>query len=66
MKASFYDVSINHNIVVLACERGHLDIVKLLIEKGADVNKEGSNGWIALQHGNNIVNLNERVSMTFS
>ena len=61
MKESFYDVCVNHNIVVLACKSGHLDIVKFLIENGADVNKEGSNGWIALQHGNNIVNLNERV-----
>ena len=61
MKECFYDVCVNHNIAVLACERGHLDIVKFLIENGADVNKEGSNGWIALQHGNNIVNLNERV-----
>ena len=61
MKECFYDVCVNHNIVVLACERGHLDIVKFLIENGADVNKEGNNGWIALQHGNNIVNLNERV-----
>ena len=60
MKESFYDVCVNHNIVVLACERGHLDIVKLLIEKGADVNKEGRNGWTALQHGNNMDYLNER------
>ena len=60
MKECFYDVCVNHNIVVLAYERGHLDIVKLLIEKGADVNKEGRNGWTALQLGNNIVYLNER------
>ena len=59
MKECFYDVCVNHNIVVLACERGHLDIVKFLIENGAEVNKEGSSGWIALQHGNNIDYLNE-------
>ena len=54
-------VCVNHNIVILASEGGHLDIVKLLIEKGADVNKEGNNGWTALTYGNNIDYLNERV-----
>ena len=60
MKECFYDVCVNHNIAVLACGEGHLDIVKLVIENGADVNKEGSNGWTALQLGNNIDYFNER------
>ena len=41
-------VCVNHNIFILASEGGHLDIVKLLIEKGADVNKEDRYGSTAL------------------
>ena len=61
MKESFYDVSLNHNIVILACWKGNLDVVKFLIKNGADVNKDSRNGLTALTEGNNIDYLNERL-----
>ena len=60
MKECFYDVSVNHNIFILASNIGYLSNVKLLIENGADVNKESSDGSTALINGNNIDYLNER------
>lgn len=32
-----------------ACKHGHLNVVKLLVEKGADVHQKNNNGWTTLQ-----------------
>ena len=43
----------------LVCREGHLDIVKLLIENGVEVNKESSNERTALFYGNIINYVND-------
>jgi ankyrin repeat protein len=40
--------TLDKNNLLLAAKDGHIDIVKLLIDKGADVNAKSSNGWTAL------------------
>ena len=37
---------------IKASQKGHLEIVKYLIEKGADINKENNNGETALHWSN--------------
>ncbi len=34
--------------LMMACNRGHLDVVRLLVEKGADVNAKDWEGWSPL------------------
>ena len=41
MKEYFYDVGGNHNIVILACDRGDLDILKFFIKNGLIVKVQG-------------------------
>ena len=31
-----------------ACTKGYVDIVKILLEKGAEINKQDQDGWTAL------------------
>ena len=37
--------------IYIASSYGHLDTVKLLIEKGADINEKTNGGWTALIWG---------------
>ena len=32
----------------IACQEGHIEVVKYLVEHGVDLNKEGNNYWILL------------------
>jgi len=46
---SFQKPRTRETVLELACGLGHLEIVKTLIEKsGADVNRQGVDGWCAL------------------
>jgi ankyrin repeat protein len=37
--------------LITACNRGHVDVVRILLEKGADVNAKDWEGWTALMAG---------------
>ena len=32
----------------IACQNGHVDVARLLLDKGADVNRANKNGWTPL------------------
>jgi ankyrin repeat protein len=36
--------------LMIAAERGHKEVVKLLLKKGADVNARDKDGWTALKN----------------
>ena len=52
-------VSVNRKIfggwqpIHYACEEGHTDIVKLLLDHGAEINTATNNGWQAIHHAAN-------------
>lgn len=37
-------------MIILASEAGYIDIVKLLLEKGANINASDNDGWTPLLH----------------